>query len=64
MTLTSVKIIGIHRGRDQADFKLWITKINIDETILSDEKWKSLFLTQIDNGDLLNGVKNVRILHF
>ena len=62
MALTLVNNIWIHRTLDLADFKLPIKGVDIDETMNSDEKWNSLLLTQINNGDIIDMVRNVLIL--
>ena len=54
--------IGIHRTQALADFKLRITRVDIDETMSCDEKRNSLILTQINNGDIVNVVRKVLIL--
>ena len=61
MALTLVNNIGIHRILDLAHFKIAIKGVDKYETMNSDEKWNSLFLTQINNGDI-KMVRNVLIL--
>ena len=62
MILTLAHNIGSHQTQQLADFKLQEKRVDIDETIGFDEKWTSLFLTQIYNFHLVKMVGNVLLL--